>query len=93
MPDDERSSVVQRPASRWSARYAVRRMLEHCWEHLREIEARLDNNAGSATPRRSTMPHRRSQGGISMGDKSPKNTQKSNKQKAQKKAGAKAGKK
>ena len=93
MPADERAIIIQRPSSKWSARYAVRRMLEHCWEHLREIQARLDNGAGNAPASGARMRHQRNQGGTAMGDKSPKNTQKSNKQKAQKKAGAKAGKK
>ena len=37
----ERGEVIMRGQSRWSARSAVRRMLEHGWEHYVEIAARL----------------------------------------------------
>lgn len=37
----ERGEVIMRGQSRWSARSAVRRMLEHGWEHYTEIAARL----------------------------------------------------
>ncbi len=43
MDDDERSSVVMRGQSPWTARRAVRNMLEHCWEHYVEIAVRLGN--------------------------------------------------
>jgi hypothetical protein len=41
MDDGERSAVVVRGQSSWSVRSAVRRMLEHAWEHYVEIGARL----------------------------------------------------
>ena len=41
MTDDERSQVIQRGQNPWSARSAVRRMLEHGWEHYVEIAERL----------------------------------------------------
>ncbi len=41
MPDDERSTVIMRGQNPWSARRAVRNMLEHCWEHYVEIAVRL----------------------------------------------------
>lgn len=41
MPASERSGVVLRGQSPWSARGAVRRMLEHGWEHYVEIAERL----------------------------------------------------
>jgi hypothetical protein len=41
MDDEERSSVVQRGQSPWSVRSALRRMLEHAWEHHREIARRV----------------------------------------------------
>lgn len=41
MPDDERTGVLIRGTQRWTARYAVRRMLEHAWEHYVEICERL----------------------------------------------------
>jgi predicted RNase H-like HicB family nuclease len=41
MRADERTSVVMRGQQRWTARYAVRRMLEHCWEHYVEIAERM----------------------------------------------------
>jgi hypothetical protein len=37
----ERGGVIVRGQSPWSARSAVRRMLEHGWEHYMEIAARL----------------------------------------------------
>ena len=42
MDAQERSSVVMRGQSPWSARAAVRRMLEHAWEHYVEIAVRLE---------------------------------------------------
>jgi predicted RNase H-like HicB family nuclease len=42
MNDEERSSVIMRGQSPWTARRAVRNMLEHCWEHYVEIAVRLD---------------------------------------------------
>jgi predicted RNase H-like HicB family nuclease len=41
MPNDERSMVIMRGQNPWSARRAVRAMLEHCWEHYVEIAVRL----------------------------------------------------
>jgi hypothetical protein len=40
MPDAERRGVVMRGRSQWTCRSAVRRMLEHAWEHAREIDDR-----------------------------------------------------
>jgi len=37
----ERSEVVLRGQARWTARSAVRRMLEHAWEHYVEIAERV----------------------------------------------------
>lgn len=37
----ERAAVVQRGQSRWTARSALRRMIEHAWEHYAEIATRL----------------------------------------------------
>ena len=39
--DEERVATVQHGAKQWTARRAVRRMLEHQWEHLVEVRARL----------------------------------------------------
>lgn len=47
MSPAERRDVVMRGQSPWSARYAVRRMLEHAWEHYREIGGRLAATAES----------------------------------------------
>lgn len=41
MTQDERSEVIMRGQTPWSARAAVRRMLEHGWEHYVEIAERL----------------------------------------------------
>jgi hypothetical protein len=41
MDADERTGVIMRGKNPWSARAAVRRMLEHAWEHYVEIAARL----------------------------------------------------
>jgi len=41
MTKDERSEVIMRGQTPWSARAAVRRMLEHGWEHYAEIAERL----------------------------------------------------
>lgn len=41
MPAAERAGVIMRGQTQWSARSAVRRMLEHAWEHYREIADRL----------------------------------------------------
>lgn len=43
MSEEERRAVVQRGQSAWSVRAAVRRMLEHAWEHYSEIAVRLGN--------------------------------------------------
>lgn len=37
----ERSQFVQHGVRTWTARRAMRRMLEHAWEHLQEIRVRL----------------------------------------------------
>jgi predicted RNase H-like HicB family nuclease len=41
MSKAERADVIMRGQSPWSARAAVRRMLEHAWEHYVEIAERL----------------------------------------------------
>jgi hypothetical protein len=41
MTPTERREVIMRGQSPWSVRSAVRRMLEHAWEHYVEIAARL----------------------------------------------------
>ena len=41
MTEDERTRQVQHGQVLWTARRGMRRMLEHTWEHLREIRARL----------------------------------------------------
>lgn len=41
MPEGERRRVIMRGQSQWSCRSAVRRMLEHGWEHHCEIVDRL----------------------------------------------------
>jgi len=41
MTKDERSEVIMRGQTPWSARAALRRMLEHGWEHYIEIAERL----------------------------------------------------
>ena len=41
LTDEERVRVVQRGQERWTARKAARRLLEHAWEHLVEIQKRL----------------------------------------------------
>lgn len=41
MDEDERTRMVQRGEKQWTARRGMRRMLEHQWEHLREVERRL----------------------------------------------------
>jgi hypothetical protein len=41
MSDEERTTVRQAGQSTWSANAAVRRMLEHAWEHYLEICVRL----------------------------------------------------
>lgn len=41
MDDEERGAVVQRGQNQWSVRSAVRKMLEHAWEHRLEIAERL----------------------------------------------------
>lgn len=45
MSDDERRNVVMRGQSPWTARSAVRNMLEHAWEHYVEIAGRLGKQA------------------------------------------------
>ncbi len=42
MSKEERSEVIMRGQTPWSARAAVRRMLEHGWEHYLEIAERLE---------------------------------------------------
>jgi hypothetical protein len=41
MTKEERSALVMRGQSPWTARSAVRHMLEHGWEHYAEIVERL----------------------------------------------------
>lgn len=41
MPPEERAGMVMRGKTPWSARFAVRRMLEHAWEHCCEIADRV----------------------------------------------------
>lgn len=41
MSKDERATVIMRGQLPWSARAAVRRMVEHAWEHYVEIAERL----------------------------------------------------
>lgn len=41
MDDEERSAVVLRGENRWSVRSAMRKMLEHAWEHHLEMAERL----------------------------------------------------
>lgn len=41
MSKEERAEVIMRGQTPWSARAAVRRMLEHGWEHYLEIAERL----------------------------------------------------
>lgn len=41
MTEDERTRVMQRGKERWTAPKMLRRMLEHEWEHLLELRARL----------------------------------------------------
>jgi predicted RNase H-like HicB family nuclease len=41
MTAEERGSIIMRGQSPWSVRGAVRRMLEHAWEHYVEIAERL----------------------------------------------------
>jgi hypothetical protein len=43
MSKEERAEVIMRGQSPWSARAALRRMLEHAWEHYVEIAQRLKN--------------------------------------------------
>jgi predicted RNase H-like HicB family nuclease len=42
MTKAERAEVIMRGQMSWSARSAVRRMLEHAWEHYGEIAERLE---------------------------------------------------
>jgi len=41
MTEDERARRIPHGQATWTARRCLRRMLEHDWEHLREISARL----------------------------------------------------
>lgn len=41
MTEGERAEVIMRGQSPWSARSALRKMLEHAWEHYTEIAERL----------------------------------------------------
>jgi hypothetical protein len=41
MTTDERSQVIEHWKQTWTARKALRRMLEHEWEHLIELSERL----------------------------------------------------
>lgn len=42
MPDEDLNKVTQRGEKRYTARRGLRRALEHPWEHLREIQRRLE---------------------------------------------------
>jgi hypothetical protein len=42
MDEDERTRMVRHGEKIWTARRGMRRMLEHQWEHLREVERRFD---------------------------------------------------
>jgi predicted RNase H-like HicB family nuclease len=46
MTAPERTQVVPHGQLTWTARRGLRRMLEHLWEHLGELEQRLDGNGG-----------------------------------------------
>lgn len=41
MTDEQRAQMAPHGEKTWSARRGLRRMLEHNWEHLREIERRM----------------------------------------------------
>ncbi|MFQ5858734.1 MAG: hypothetical protein ACE5LU_24290 [Anaerolineae bacterium] len=42
MTDEERRQSVPHGQVTWTARRALRRMLEHQWEHLLKVSERLD---------------------------------------------------
>ena len=44
-----RTAQIQRGEKRWTARRGFRRALEHPWEHLREMQRRLDSRPQAAT--------------------------------------------
>ena len=44
MGEADRTRFVQHGVRTWTARRAVRRMLEHAWEHLQEIRIRLEKS-------------------------------------------------
>jgi predicted RNase H-like HicB family nuclease/uncharacterized damage-inducible protein DinB len=46
MTETERGQLVKHGQVTWTARRALRRMLEHEWEHLLELSKRLDGTAG-----------------------------------------------
>ena len=46
MTETERGQLVKHGQVTWTARRALRRMLEHEWEHLLELSRRLDGTAG-----------------------------------------------
>lgn len=48
--DEERTQVIQRGAWPYTARRGLRCALEHPWEHLREIERRLESNGITVEP-------------------------------------------
>jgi predicted RNase H-like HicB family nuclease len=47
--DEELNKVTQRGQSPYTARRGLRRALEHSWEHLREIQRRLEESPHAAT--------------------------------------------
>ncbi len=44
MTEADRTQFVQHGVRTWTARRAMRRMLEHAWEHLQEIRVRLEKS-------------------------------------------------
>lgn len=44
--NQERTQMVKHGEKTWTARRALRRMLEHNWEHLLEVSRRLGTGAG-----------------------------------------------
>ncbi len=54
LTEAERSRAVPHGQLTWTARRALRRMLEHAWEHLSEISRRLEKAGGEAFQRDGT---------------------------------------
>ncbi len=46
MPDEDLGKVTQRGGKAYTARRGLRRALEHPWEHMREIQRRLEDRGG-----------------------------------------------